>query len=146
MSKKVTWVVFTDGYYIRIMFNDGLDTSLKVYRDGDFEKSSDITYKLITRYRVQQTSNNILPGESSKLDSNPDYLFGLLGEFLLEQASINTFNDLIVVSPEPILDKLNDYLPELVIKRIIASIPGDYLMLSQDKLEETLATYLPTTK
>jgi hypothetical protein len=143
MSKKVTWAVFTDGYYIRIMFNDGLDTSLKVYRDADFEKSSEITYKLITRYRVQDSSNNIVPGDSSNLDSNPDYLFDLLGKFLLEQANINAFDDLIVVSPKPILDKLNDYLPDLVNKRIIANIPGDYLMLSQDKLEEALATYLP---
>ncbi|MGK0296801.1 MAG: hypothetical protein ACI9XC_000394 [Gammaproteobacteria bacterium] len=146
MSEKVTWVVFTDGYYIRIMFNDGLDTSLKVYREADFEQSSDITYKLITRYRVQQSSNSIVPGESSNLDTNPDYLFDLLGKFLFEQASINTFNDLIVISPGPILDKLNDYLPELVVKRIIASIQGDYLMLSQDKLEEALATYLPISR
>lgn len=141
MRDDITWVVLTDGYYIRIMFYQGQDITLNVYREGDFEKSSDITYKLIIRYRNQedQSADALKPAE--QLDK-PGFLLNILGKFLTEKANQNKFEKIIVVGPQVVLDKLNDNLPEDVCNMIIAKIPGDFLSYSQDRLEETLKSLI----
>ena len=141
MRDDITWVVLTDGYYIRIMFYQGQDITLNVYREGDFEKSSDITYNLIIRYRNQedQSADALKPAE--QLDK-PGFMLNILGKFLTEKADQNKFGKIIVVGPQVVLDKLNDNLPEDVCNMIIAKIPGDFLSYSQDRLEETLKSLI----
>jgi protein required for attachment to host cells len=143
MNEKVTWVLLTDGYYIRILFNTGQDATLNVYRESDFEKSSDITYKLITRYRVEKSTNENAQSDLSNKIDEADLMFELLNKFLSEKADKNEFNFLLVIAPQSILDRLNDGFPENVMERISDCIPGDYLILSQDRLEVALAEYLP---
>ena len=140
MSDDTTWVVLTDGYYIRIMFYKGQKVSLNTYRDGDFEKSSEITYKLITRERNTGDGEIESTHRLDHTENKEDYLFELLPGFLSEHAEINTYESLILTAPDSVIKKLKSFLPEVVVARIKAFIPGDYLYLSQDRLEEVIGS------
>ncbi len=129
MSEKITWVVLTDGYFIKVMYFTGDEIHLSTYREGDFEHSSDITYKLITRYR--QTSGNAQDGSV-----NP--LYGLLTDLLTEHLKKGDFSELILLAPEQELKKLKETLPDVLTNHIGTSITGDYLAQPQDQLETLL--------
>jgi hypothetical protein len=127
MSEKTTWVVLTDGYFIKIMYFTGEPVCLSTYREDDFEKSSDITYQLITRFR-----------ESNDNKDRSNLLYTLLIDFLTAHLKNGDFSELIFLAPEDELIKLNDTLPDILITHIGKNIPGDYLALSQDQLESVL--------
>ena len=128
MNEKTTWVVLTDGYFIKIMHYSGEQIRLSTYREADFEKSSDITYQLITRYREQDVNNK----------DRSNLLYTLLTDFLTEHLKNGDFSQLVFIAPEKELDKLNKTLPDVLTAHIGKNITGDYLALSQDQLEEVL--------
>ena len=131
MSERTTWVVLTDGYFIKIMYFNGEQIHLATYRDGDFEHSSDITYKLITRYR-----------QASKDKDTPNPLYNLLTDFLTAHLKQGDFSELIFIAPEKELETLYEKLPEVLKNHTNTRISGDYLALSQDQLETLLKNKL----
>lgn len=137
MSKGITWVVLTDGYYIKIMFYSGDIIRLSTYRDDDFENSSELTYKLITRKRREQA----LSGEAADEEG---LLYKLLGDFLGEKLEAQAYSALLLAAPAEELVKLDSSLPDAVTECIIYRVEGDFLALSQERLEAALSKGIST--
>jgi protein required for attachment to host cells len=129
-SNNTIWVILTDGNFIKVMFNSAGMTGLRTLRDDDFEQTSEIAYKLVIGKRIRQLS--------TPLQQEEQYFLQLLTDFLLKQYAKSAFNALVFIAPNPLLDKIKQHLPAEITARIKASIAGDYLNLSMDKLEEQL--------
>jgi len=132
------WILLTDGYYIKLLFTSDDDSELHTYRAEDFEKSSDITYELITRYK-----NNNIPDEERLSPSSsadiPAYTFNKVASFLEEKHKNKIFKSLVIVAPQNILDVIEKCFSGSLLNVITNKIPGDHLNLSQDKLQNLLA-------
>lgn len=129
MDKTVTWAVVTDGNYIKIMVNDG-GRGFQHLRAGDFDQTSDLTYKLITSKRDEPGAAGI------------SYFSRLLGEFLCVQLENKAFDRLVLVAPEAALEEIRRRLPEKISRRIEATVPGDFLQTPLDDLEEHLTDFI----
>ena len=130
MSDTTTWVVLTDGNYIKIMFNNVRGGDLKTLRDGDFEHTSVIAYKMVTRQRAL-TQNNA--------ETETGYFLNLLADFLVSQLETGAYARLVLVGPGNIVDTLLEKLPKQVTDRITATVKEDCLLYSQDTLQQKLA-------
>jgi hypothetical protein len=137
MGEGKTWVVLTDGYYIKILYFQGQDSNLNVYRDDDFEHSSDITYRLITRYRRTGADEENI-GKDMPAGDSSGYLLSELSAFLSEKYGLGAFEKLLIAAPGDIMENLEARLPDDISARIIARVEGDYLQLAQDQLEALL--------
>ncbi len=139
-----TWILLTDGYYIKLLFKSDDDAELHTYREEDFEKSSDITYELITRYK-----NNRI-AEEKRLSSSsadiPAYTFSKVANFLEEKHKSNIFKSLVIVAPQDILEVVEQSFSGSLLNVITNKISGDYLKLSQDKLQNLLAKEMVATQ
>ena len=135
MSDGITWVVLTDGDYIKIMFNTARGKELKTLRDGDFEHTSKIAYQMVTRKRALTMS----PDGQDQAWQEQTFFLKLLADFLLKQQDQNAFQNLLLVAPGNIIDLVMEQLTGPVKDRISATVREDYLLLSQDKLQERLA-------
>ncbi len=133
MKDGITWVILTDGNYIKIMFNKVRGDNLKTLREGDFEHTSEIAYKMVTRKRAL-TLNKL-----ATLQDEQSFFLKLLADFLNKQQEINAFQYLTLVAPGDITDIIKGFLPETVNKMIISSVKADYLQLSQDKIQTNLS-------
>ena len=134
MAKSTTWVILTDGNYIKIMFSNTPGGELKTLRDGDFEHTSVIAYQMVTRKRaltLQSSGKDTLKEEQG-------FFLQLLAEFLVKQQESNAFQKLILVAPGDIVDIVKERLPKSANDRIVATVKEDYLLLSQDKIQERL--------
>jgi hypothetical protein len=125
MNEKITWIVITDGYFIKIMLKSNQHNSLKTLRDNDFEHTSNITYNLVTNKRNIKAVN----------DEEP-YFVKLLATFLLERFENKAFNDLVLVAPDNVLEIMRCGMPNSITRQIKVMITGDYLYTTQDKIEE----------
>ncbi len=130
MSDTTTWVVLTDGNYIKIMFNNARGGDLKTLRDDDFEHTSVIAYKMVTRQRA-------LTQDSAETETG--YFLKLLADFLVNQLEIAAYVRLVLVGPANIVDTLQQKLPKQVTDRITATVNEDCLLYSQDTLQQKLA-------
>jgi protein required for attachment to host cells len=130
MSDTTTWVVLTDGNYIKIMFNNARGGDLKTLRDDDFEHTSIIAYKMVTRQRAL-TQNSA--------ETETGYFLKLLADFLVNQLEIAAYVSLVLVGPANIVDTLQQKLPKQVTDRITATVNEDCLLYSQDTLQQKLA-------
>lgn len=130
MSDTTTWVVLTDGNYIKIMFNNARGGDLKTLRDDDFEHTSIIAYKMVTRQRAL-TQNSA--------ETETGYFLKLLADFLVNQLEIAAYVRLVLVGPANIVDTLQQKLPKQVTDRITATVNEDCLLYSQDTLQQKLA-------
>ncbi len=135
MNDGITWVILTDGNFIKIMFNNSRGSELKTLRDGDFEHTSEIAYKMVTRKRALTMNNS---GHDTRREEQGFFL-QLLADFLVKQQEKNAFQHLILVAPGNIVDIVNEHLPKTAKDRIVAIIREDFLLLSQDKIQERLA-------
>lgn len=135
MSDGITWVILTDGNYIKIMFNTVKGGELKTLRDDDFEHTSVIAYKMVTRKRALTLNQAAQDNREQELG----FFLQLLADFLLKQHQSNAFQNLVLVAPGDIVDRVRNYLPEPVKSQITSTIREDYLALTQDKLQEKLA-------
>lgn len=135
MNDGITWVILTDGDYIKIMFNTARGGELKTLRDGDFEHTSKIAYQMVTRKRAL-TMN---PDGQDQSRQERTFFLKLLADFLLEQQVQNAYQNLLLVAPGNIIDLVKAQLSDPVQDRIRATVREDYLLLSQDKLQERLA-------
>lgn len=135
MNDGITWVVLTDGNYIKIMFNTARRGELKTLRDADFENTSEIAYKMVTRKRALTLNHQ------GKMDHEEEigFFLKLIADFLQQQEQNNAFQNLLFIAPGDLTDRLSRYLPESINRRIIATVKDDYLPLTQDKLQEKLA-------
>lgn len=135
MTDGTSWVILTDGNFIKIMFNNSRGSELKTLRDGDFEHTSEIAYKMVTRKRaltMKQTGHDTSREEQS-------FFLQLLADFLAKQQENNAFQNLILVAPGNIVDIVIEHLPKTTKDKIITSIREDFLSLPQDKIQERLA-------
>lgn len=130
MSDTTTWVVLTDGNYIKIMFNNARGGDLKTLRDDDFEHTSIIAYKMVTRQRA-------LTQDSAETEAG--YFLKLLADFLVNQLETAAYASLVLVGPANIVDTLQQKLPKQVTDRITATVNEDCLLYSQDTLQQKLA-------
>jgi hypothetical protein len=130
MSETTTWVILTDGNYIKIMFNNVRGGDLKTLRDDDFEHTSVIAYKMVTRKRAL-TQNTA--------DTETGYFLNLLADFLVKQQEKNAYARLVLVGPGNIVDTLMQNLPKQVKDCVSATLSEDCLLYSQDKLQQKLA-------
>lgn len=135
MNDGITWVILTDGNFIKIMFNKARGSELKTLRDDDFEHTSEIAYKMVTRKRALTMKN---PGHDTRQEEQSFFL-QLLVDFLAKQLENNAFQNLILVAPGNIVDIVNERLPKTAKDKIVATVREDYLLLSQDKIQERLA-------
>jgi len=133
MKDGITWVVLTDGNYIKIMFNKTRGADLKTLRDGDFEHTSEIAYKMVTRKRALTLSQSVT------LQDEQSFFLKLLADFLTKQQEANAYQYLTLVAPGEITDIVKGFLPETVNKSIMSTIKADYLQLSQDKIQGNLS-------
>lgn len=140
----VTWILLTDGYYIKLLYTSDDDDELHTYREEDFEKSSDITYELITRYK-----NNSVPDKERLSPSSADistYTFSKVSSFLEEKYKSKIFKSLVIVAPQNILEVIEQSFSGSLLDVVTNKIPGDYLKLSQDKLQNLLVKEMAETK
>ena len=135
MNEGITWVMLTDGNFIKIMFNKVRGSELKTLRDGDFEHTSEIAYKMVTRKRALTMRNS---GHDT-LEEEQGFFLQMLADFLAKQQKLNAFQNLILVAPGNIVDIVNKRLPETTKDKIVATVREDFLLLSQDKIQEKLA-------
>lgn len=134
MNEGITWVVLTDGNYIKIMFNTSRGGELKTLREADFENTSIIAYRMVTRKRALT-----LNGTNNSREQEINYFLQLVAEFLQEQQKNNAFQNLVFVAPGDLTARLSSHLPEPVASRISTMVQDDYLPLTQDKLQEKLS-------
>jgi uncharacterized membrane protein YheB (UPF0754 family) len=128
MTKNNTFVVLTDGYYFKLMYYTDKSNTLLTYRNADFEHSSELTYKLITRMK-----------DAPDADIS-SYSIKEIVELLTRQYEEKLFNQLVLIAPEEVMTKLELALPDPIKKLVKNKVIGDYLHLSQDKLENDLAS------
>ena len=130
--ESATWILLTDGYYIKLLFTTANDGNLHTYRAEDFEKSSDITYELLTRYKKDSDPDQELLSPASA--DNPAYTLSKITCFLEEKYENKSFKSLIIIAPQNVLDALEQYFSRQLLDVVVNKITGDYLNLSQDKL------------
>jgi hypothetical protein len=134
MNDGITWVILTDGSYIKIMFNTASGAELKTLRDGDFEHTSKIAYQMVTRKRALTMD----PAGQGSVREEQVFFLKLLSEFLVAQLANNAWQKLVLVAPAEIIKMLLEQLPGPVTDRITAAVSEDMLALTQDKLQEKL--------
>jgi len=135
MNDGITWVILTDGSYIKIMFNTASGAELKTLRDGDFEHTSKIAYQMVTRKRALTIDH---AGQDT-IHEEQIFFLKLLSDFLVAQLENNAWQKLVLVAPGEIIELLVKQLPGAVTDRITAVVNDDMLTLTQDKLQEKLA-------
>ena len=138
-----TWVLLTDGYYIKLFYYSGDPKKLHAYRDGDFEHSSVITYNLITRHKKTTTDNSIKDLKSDI--ETPGYVLEMVCDFLIKHYDNKSFSSLAIVAPQPVMNIIEQIFPETLLGVIQTRITGDYLNLPQDELEHLLINNTSTT-
>jgi protein required for attachment to host cells len=131
MNNNITWIIITDGYFIKIMVNKGPGMGISPLRDNDFEQTSVITYKLVTNKRNDRSNRQ-----------EQEYFIEQLSGFLAENLQSQSYSQLVFIAPEEVLAKLEKNLPELVTKNIKATLKEEYLSVTQDKLELLVARYI----
>ena len=130
MEKTTTWIVVTDGNYLKILVDEPGGTGLKHLRTDDFAQTSDLTYKLIT-------SKRDVPAEDGL-----EYHCRLLGNLLSDQAGQAAYHRLLLVAPDGVLEQMKRLLPAEVRARITDTLTGDHLHTPLDILEERLSEQL----
>jgi len=133
MKDGITWVVLTDGNYIKIMFNKSRGADLKTLREGNFEHTSEIAYKMVTRKRTLTLNKSVT------LQDEQSFFLKLLADFLTQQQEANAFQYLTLVAPGEITDTVKGYLSESVKTTLTATVKQDYLPLTQDKIQVNLS-------
>ncbi|NNE37904.1 MAG: hypothetical protein HKN08_06320 [Gammaproteobacteria bacterium] len=130
---EITWILLTDGYYIKLLYYSGSDSTLKTYREDDFDNSSEITYTLITRYKNAPAGNQ-LQADAEDIEA-PDYVLKLTSEFLNNKLEETAFNSLIIIAPDEVQDAIErNFSPDLM-NCIKHKISGDHMNLPLDKLQ-----------
>lgn len=130
MDTHTTWVVVTDGNYLKILVDDRDGTGLKHLRSDDFAQTSDLTYKIITSKRDVPAEDGI------------GYFSRLLGEVLAARLQNGEYDSLLLVSPPDQAQALREHLPEQVNARITAVLEEDHLRTPLDILEEIIHAQL----
>lgn len=138
MNDGMMWVVLTDGNYIKIMFTTERGGELKTLRDGDFEQTSVIAYKMVTRKRALTLDAGNQAGREQELE----FFLKLVAEFLQSKQEANAWQHLVFVAPGDLTDRLAKFLPAEVSGKVVKMIQDDYLPFTQDKLQQKLASII----
>lgn len=136
MSEK-TWILLTDGYYIKLLYISENDSTLKTYREADFDNSSEITYSLITRYKIDHSGNQTQP-HSEDVETT-DYTLKTMSGFLESKLEENAFGNLVILGPDEVLTALENNFSTDLLNTIRQKISGDYMNSPLDKLQEIIA-------
>jgi len=131
MNNKITWIIITDGYFIKIMVNKGPGMGINPLRDNDFEQTSVITYKLVTNKRNDKSNRQ-----------GQEYFIEQLSGFLTENYRSQSYSQLVLIAPADVLETLEKNLPEDITRNIKATLKEDYLSVTQDKLQSSLSAFI----
>lgn len=134
MNDGTMWVILTDGNYIKIMFTTERGGELKTLRDGDFENTSVIAYKMVTRKRAL----TLEAGNNAGREQELEFFLKLVADFLEKQQQANAYQHLVFVAPGDLTGRLAKFLPAEVTGKIVKMIQDDYLPFTQDKLQQKL--------
>ncbi len=129
-----TWVVLTDGRYIRILFNQGEGKSLLTLKADDSKALADLSFEVVRQVKVGASN-----GKASKQKTDMQ----LLADFLSSQLADEQYQKLILVAPQMAIDELQGELNDEVKQTISSTLAEDLLATSVDDIEIKLADSLP---
>ena len=129
-----TWVVLTDGRYIRVLFNQGEGKSLLTLKADDSKALANLCFEVVRQIKA---------GASNGMASKQKTDMQLLAEFLSSQFNEDQYQKLILVAPQTAIDELQGELTDEVRQTISSTVAEDLLPVSVDDIEIKLADSLP---
>jgi len=136
MEKVITWVVLADGFFAKIMVNNGSGIELYALRNGDFEHTSDMTYELITgkQLSTSSTSNNDVKQSSTKKTR----FINVLINFLTQQYQNKSFVQLVIAAPNETIKDIRQNLPEQINNVVVGELAEDLLPMPHHQISFSL--------
>ncbi len=131
MSDVTTWVVLSDGRYIKILINKGVGKQLLVLDADNFPAYAELCYLMVNGKPLNGTGEL---AKSKKIDN-----IQCQADFLTGHHKLEMFDRLILVAPENVLTALKSALPEQIANLIAGELAGDLTVTSNDVIEERIA-------
>ncbi len=127
---EITWIVLSDGRYIKVLYQSSSDSNLLVLKSDDHECYAELCYEV---------ASGRAPGNDSVVFSSERYI-RLQADFLEEQMRVGSYHRLVLVAPSLVLEALREALSDKVIALIAGELAEDLLSASNDMIEKRLAT------
>lgn len=131
MSDIITWIVLSDGRYIKILIDKGVGKQLVVLQVDDVQAYADLCYLMVNGKPLNGTGDLAISKKINNLQFQAD--------FIAEQHELGMFSQMLIGAPQEVLTALRDALPEQVAKLIIGEIAEDLMVMSNGIIEERFA-------
>ena len=127
MSNVRTWVVLSDGRYIKIMINKGEGKSLTILNADDLPAYAELGYLMVNGKPLNGTGDLAV---SKKIDHIQCQI-----DFLVEHHKLDMFDLLAIAAPAEVLTRFKDALPTELAKLIIGEIAEDLTVDTNSDIE-----------
>ncbi len=138
MSDVTTWVVLSDGRYIKILINKGVGKQLLILNADDFPAYAELCYLMVNGKPMNGTGDLARSKKINNIQCQAD--------FLTEHHKLEMFDHLILVAPEKVLSALKEALPEQIKDLIVGELTEDLTVTSNDVIENRVAGMLISDK
>jgi hypothetical protein len=136
MSDVTTWVVLSDGRYIKILINKGTGKQLFILDADDLPAYAELCYLMVNNKPLNGTGDLAV----SKAINNLQYQ----ADFLVEHHKLGMFNRLVIVAPPDVLSGLKVALPEQLVKLIDGELAEDLTVTSNDVIQNRIEDMIAT--
>lgn len=128
---SVTWAVLSDGRYLKILYKQSERASLRVLKTDNY---AGLCYQIV---------NNKPRGDTAvAARSKPQDYIRLQADFLSREHQAGAFDDLLLVAPDDVIERLCARLPATVTDSIVAGMNQDWLPKSNDDIAAALGDRL----
>jgi len=131
MSNVRTWVVLSDGRYLKILINKGEGKSLTILNADDLPAYAELGYLMVNGKPLNGTGDSAI---SKKIDNVQCQV-----DFLAEHHKLGLFDLLAVAAPVDELTKFKNALPEQLSKLVIGEITEDLTVDTNSEIENRFA-------
>ncbi len=131
MSKVRTWVVLSDGRYLKILINKGEGKALTILNADDLPAYAELGYLMVNGKPLSGTGDSAI---SKKID-----YIQCQADFLAEQHKLDMFDLLAIAAPAAVLTKFNNALAEQLAKLVVGEIAEDLTVDTNSEIEDRFA-------
>ena len=127
MISVQTWVVLSDGRYIKILINKGEGKALTILNADDMPAYADLCYLMVNGKPLNGVGDLAI---SSKINN-----VQCQANFLTEHHKLGMFDYLAIAAPADVLTRLKNILPAELLKLVIGEIMEDLSVETNSEIE-----------
>ena len=131
MSNARTWVVLSDGRYLKILINKGEGKALTILNADDLPAYAELGYLMVNGKPLNGTGDSAV---SKKIDNTQCQV-----DFLAEHHKLDMFDLLAIAAPADVLTNFKKALPEQLAKLVVGEITEDLTVDTNSEIENRFA-------